>query len=733
MTSPNNGHPLERSAPESAGGGQMDVRFLFHVLMERAWIVVTVFVVGLLLTVAYLNRAPRIFAATATLQVEQREQKILKFEKVVQEDLQSMETMRTILQTIKTRILLERVAVSNGLASDTRFIPAEGRAPGAPLPTPTQLAGALDQMVRVVLRPGTRLVDVVVEHQHPEITAQIANSLVETFIRYGFEQENAASTLASENLMREAERMKLKLHDSEVALQGYLEASKSISLEERQNIVTPKLKELSQRLTEAKSSRIKLEAEYAKALEVGTNVTSLMAIPGISSDPTVMGLQLNLAKLEADFATLKLRYRSEHPKYLQLSSQLGEMRDALKDSVLRAQQGMSTAYESSKASEKALEVALQEQEKAALDLNQKAIQYSVLSREVESDRAMYDAVLSRLKETSLTKELASYKVRVVEPALVPTLPVRPQKSKILLRGLILGLLAGVGLALGLNSLDNTFKSVDQAEEELGVPVLATIPNIKDLENANTQVVVAEDSTSQNAEAFRTLRASLSMLGRVEDRRVFLFTSAMPQEGKTFTSLNFALSLAQQGLRTLLIDCDLRRPNVERSLLGKRTTHPGVADYLTGRKPLPEIVQTTEFQDFSILGVGSSTPNPAELLAQGRMSKLIEEALEVYDRVVIDSAPIQAVSDTLLVLEGVQTVCLTVRAGRTPRKASARALQTLRNAGAPVAGIVLNCLRRPRGGGYYYNYYDYSYGEREDSNKNKSKARKVVDLPKVHRG
>ena len=152
--------------------------------------------------------------------------------------------------------------------------------------------------------------------------------------------------------------------------------------------------------------------------------------------------------------------------------------------------------------------------------------------------------------------------------------------------------------------------------------------------------------------------------------------------------------------------------------------------MTGRKPLAEIVQSSEYHDFFVIGVGSSTPNPAELLAQGRMSKLLEEALESYDRVVIDSAPIQAVSDTLLVLEGVQTVCLTVRAGKTPRKASARALQTLRNAGAPVAGIVLNCLRRPRGGGYYYNYYDYSYGERED--KNKDKSRKVVDLPKVHR-
>ena len=701
----------------------MDLRQIYHIVLDRAWMVLGVFVVAVLLTVGYVQRAPRIFASTATLQVEQQEQKILKFDRVVQDDLRSTETLRTILQTLKTRSLLERVASSNDLAMHPSFNPT-----GASPPSLAGLVGALDAMINVRLRAGTRLIDVTVEHTDASLTALIANTLVQEFIRSGYEQDSQAADLASGNLMREGQRLKRKLHDSETALQKYMVDSRSISLEERQNIVTPKLKELNTRVTDLKSARLRMEADHNRLAELGTNTAALLTLPSINTDPTVMGIQVSIAKQESEFSTLKLRYRPEHPKFIQMVTQISELERSLSDAIARANQNLTSSYESAKSSEAALGVALREQEDAALQLNQQAIQYSVLNREVESDRVMYDAVVNRLKETSLTKELTTYKVRVVEPALRPNYPVKPEKSKLLLRGIILGVLAGVGLALGMHSLDNTIKTVDQAEGFLGVPVLATLPPIRELEDNECKIVVEENSNSANAEAFRTLRAALSMLGRVEDRRSFLFTSAHPQEGKTFSSLNFAISLSQQGLRTLLIDCDLRRPSVEAALLGRRSSVVGVSDFLTGRKSLDEVVNSTEHHHFFYVGVGSHAPNPAELLAQGRFAKLIEEALLKFDRVVIDSAPIQAVSDTLLILEGVQTVCLTVRSGRTPRQAVQRAIRTLQNAGAPVAGVLLNFLKRPRGGGAYY-YYDYHYSG-YSSKAPRSEDSAVIELPKA---
>jgi capsular exopolysaccharide synthesis family protein len=200
-----------------------------------------------------------------------------------------------------------------------------------------------------------------------------------------------------------------------------------------------------------------------------------------------------------------------------------------------------------------------------------------------------------------------------------------------------------------------------------------------------------------------------MLGRKEDRRVFLFTSAVPSEGKTFCSLNYSLCLAQQGLRTLIIDCDLRRPMVERTLEGKRERSCGVTDYLTGQKNFRAITQQTAYQNYHYIPAGTYCPNPAELLAATGIDGLIDEALKHFDRIIIDSAPIHAVSDTLLMLKRVQTACLVVRARKTPRGAVRRAIQLLQEAGAPLSGVILNLLPRSRLHGYYYNsYYEYTY-------------------------
>ena len=273
------------------------------------------------------------------------------------------------------------------------------------------------------------------------------------------------------------------------------------------------------------------------------------------------------------------------------------------------------------------------------------------------------------------------------------------------RGIVAGLLLGVLLALGLNALDSSLKTVDDAEEYLHLPVLSTVPKAPKGESV---LVVSNDAKAPSAEAFRTLRTSVAMLGRAENRRTFLFTSAVPQEGKTFCSLNFSLALAQQGLKTLVIDGDLRRPAIEKSLVPDGPRRPGVTDYLTGQKKFDELVQQHGHENFFYLPAGTPAPNPAELLAQGNFDALIAEALQRFDRVVVDSAPIHAVSDTLLMVRHIQTTCLVVRSGKTPRKAVGRAVELLYKAEAPLAGVILNLQARRRFTGGYDPYYSYSY-------------------------
>jgi succinoglycan biosynthesis transport protein ExoP len=333
----------------------------------------------------------------------------------------------------------------------------------------------------------------------------------------------------------------------------------------------------------------------------------------------------------------------------------------------------------------------------------------VLARDVESDKAMYQAVLNRMKETAVTKDLKPNKIRIVQPATVPERPIKPDRTKVIAFGILAGLGLGLLMVMLLNAIDRSLKTVDQTEEFLGLPVLSAVPKFSGLKQDKPLSVLTDDAQSAEAESFRTLRTSLAMTGGKENRRTVLFTSALPAEGKTFCSLNYALSLAQQGLRTLVIDCDLRRPMVEALLDCKQGQGQGVTDYLTKQKKFDEVVYATDSQNLFYVPAGGDVPNPAELLANTGVDSLIDEALLQFDRVIVDSAPIHAVSDTLLILNRIQSVCLVVRVRKTPQNAVQRAVKMLLDAKAPLTGIILNLLPRNRGRGYYYDsHYEYAY-------------------------
>ncbi len=673
--------------------------------MEKLWIIAFCFVTTLLITAAHLHRAPRIFAATSTIQVEQQEQKVVKFEKIQQEDLRYLDVLRTIEQALLSRPLLERVVIANNLMQTFA-------SPAGIQPSKDQAVSMLAGMVDVRLRRGTRLIDVTVASTNPQLCEKVANSIVREYMRYNFEQQSASSQVANEFLLEEAKRLKTKLQESEVNLQAYKESTKSVSLEERQDIVTSRLKELSMRVNEAKASRTRLEVENSQVQNLGTNVTGLLVLPVVANDPAIANITLTLSKLENDFANLRQRYKEKHPKYIQAKSQLNDWRQTLTNAVLKISQTVGAAYANAKAAEEALEKALHEQEQVALDLNKRAIQYNVLAREVESDRALYDSVLTRLKETSLTKELQSDKVRIFQPAYLPGRPISPNVNKVIGIGVVLGLGIGVLLVLLINALDSSLKTVDQAEAYLKYPVLAVVPQIREVIKGKNVLVVASEPLSTAAEAFRSLRTSISMLGKEEKRKITLITSALPEEGKTFCSVNFASSLAQQGHKTLLIDADLRRPSVEKCVFGKKTDAPGVTDFLTGKCTLEQVLQTTSQPDLFVIGAGTRAPNPAELLGEGGFDDLLDEAALRFDRIVVDTAPIHAVSDALTILNRIHTVCLVLRAWKTPKRAIPRALGLLTAAGAPVAGVIMNRMPRRRGPFYAYDtYYDYAYHDK----------------------
>jgi capsular exopolysaccharide synthesis family protein len=343
-----------------------------------------------------------------------------------------------------------------------------------------------------------------------------------------------------------------------------------------------------------------------------------------------------------------------------------------------------------------------------MKLDDDRIEYGVLQRNVETDQAMYEGILTRLKEAKVATGSEPTNVHVFEPALMPSDPMQPKKSLILGISLAGGLLIGLLLALGLHKLDSSVKTVDQAEDVLGLTVLASIPRQTPSRLKESGLTLLKAPASPVAEAFRSLRTSIYLAGRAKGRKIVLFTSTLAGEGKTFCSTNYATALAQQGLSTLLIDADLRSPMICKVLLGGREL-PGLGELLSRKIYAPSAIHESGIENLWVMPAGGLLPNPAELLARGDMGDIVRQLEEKFQRIVIDTAPVTAVSDTLLLVEHAQAVCLVTHGCKTPRKWILRALKLIAEAGARPIGVILNQMPLRMGA---YSYYPGKYGEPE---------------------
>ncbi|HEY5814614.1 MAG TPA: polysaccharide biosynthesis tyrosine autokinase, partial [Terrimicrobiaceae bacterium] len=683
-----------------------------NLLRARAWLIATVACAVFVAALIYVLRAPRIYESQAVIQVQQEAQRVVNIAEISEERPQAGDYINTVVHALTSRKLVLRVIRSTGLDKDPSFAPP--KSDGSPY-TDFELAERLLPMLKVSLRRGTRLVDVKVWNQNPETAQKLAAALVREFLQESFEQRQAISRSANEFLRGEAEQLQAKLEQAERKLQAYREKTKAVSLEERQDVIVEKLREVNSAVTAAKSSRLRLEADLEQMRKIKRNdVDGLLKIGSVSKIPQVALIREQLVKAENDLAEAQERYLPMHPKYIGEKTKVANLRKSLADALSKAHDTLAREYEAAREAEHKLDQSLKDQEQRALDLNKIAIPYNVLQRDVESDRALFQSITRRLKETDITGGVDSPAFRTIDEPLVPSYPIKPRKKLILALALVVGLTLGVGTVIGMDAIDGSLRTLDEAESYLELPVLTAIPDRRKAELLNDgnriyPLVMVDEQGSEQAEAFRTLRASVSLLAKQSEFRSFLFTSAVPSEGKTFTSINFACSLARHGRSTVLIDADLRVPRLNGHLLkDKHEELPGLTDVLCNEIALGNALKKTKQRNLILLPAGRRVSDPAELLDDQSFGLVIEQLLRDFDRVVIDSPPVNAVSDALLIAAFAQATCLVVRAGKTPKKAILRALHQLEMANANVTGLVFNRLPV---GGRSADYYYYQYGSR----------------------
>ncbi len=638
-------------------------------LRARPWTVGLIMAVALGLGVWWGAGARKLYVSQATLLVEGEGQRVVSGAEVA---AVSEEVLKTLEQSLVNPALALRVVERAGGVGDPGFsVDARG-------PVSVQgLADGLQGRMNARVRRGTSMIDVRVGDERPAMARKLAGLWVEQFLESSAEGRVEVSRKAYEFLHEEAGRLKRSLTQAEEALQSYREVHETVSLEERQNMAVERLRELNTKVASAKAERLRLEGDRGQVERMrARRPEELLSLGSIARSEEVAALRNRLSEKESLLAGLSGRYRPGHPKYQQLAGEVAEWRQALGKAVEKAMATVDTAWQGAVATERSLEQAVRSQETIALELGAIGIPYQELLRNLNAERVLYEAVLGRLKQADVGQGVSRFAVRLVVPA---SLPVRPEQGRGLMALLVSVIAGGVVAVLWVmvpNYLGDALHRGSQLERCSRLPLLSAVPEASG-EGAGAEVMVEE--------AFRALRMGLS-LGEAGRARVLVFTSALPGEGKTFCAVRYAMALAGQGLRTLLVDADLRAPALA-ARLGVDAGGGGLGACLQGDVAWGRVVRSTQVEGLEVLPAGRGCG--VDVLREKPLRALLSELAGRYDRVVVDAAPVRVASETLLVASLGDAVCFVVRAGKTRRADVTGALERLRQCGCVLAGVVLN--------------------------------------------
>ena len=724
------GLPLYPSLPshDSALGESL------RVLIKRKWIVVACFVtIFSVIAIASLRMTP-IYEASGTIEINKPDAS-LNFQNSATFSLDYYDPteLETELRILQSDLLALQVIRELNLDRRPEF---GGNVPPSPsldlAPDPLQsdparasaLLGGFKGNLRVANSPNSRIIEVHYRSADRDMAANVVNTLMQTYVDNNIKSRFESTMQASDWLQKQLVDMQMKVETSQEKLVRYQREHEILGIDEKQNITTEKLDELNKELTAAESERMDKEAFY-RLVESGdpdaiasTAGGADAAGSGVQADSQLLDtLRAKEGDLKIQVADLSTQFGPSYPKVTQLNSQLKEVDSQIQAEMKKVVSKVRGQYMTSLQRENMLRGALEKQKQEENKLNESAIEYNLLKRDAETYRTLYEGLLQKLKEAGVSAGLKANNFRIVDSARTPTAPIEPNIPRNLGFGALLGLALGVGLAFLLEGIDNTVRTTEQAQAISGLSPLGMIPlgskAARDATGAKRLVIASSKEAvelvtqvrpqSQMAESYRALRTSLLLSHLGAPPKVIMVTSALPQEGKTTTSINCAVVLAQKGVRVLLIDADLRRPSIHKTLgMGPRS---GLSNVLTGSSNLEQVITRPPIlPNLHVLPAGTPPPNPAELLASANMRDVLDQLREQYDHIVVDTPPSLSVTDAVVLSQRADAVVLVIRSGQTTKQALRRARDILARVNAKVVGVLLNAvdLSSPD----YYYYYEY---------------------------
>lgn len=706
-----------------------------RVLIRRKWIVISSLVLIFGIVAISTLRTTPIYEAAGSIAINKMDPVILNLRDSASgaSDYYDPTDLDTEVRILKSDLLALQVIRQLNLDRQSGFT-TDGQPQSASLelttdtlqPDSEKTSAALANFkgnLQVTLFPNTRIIEIHYRSPDKGLAARVVNALASTYVEQNFKTRFESTMQASDWLSKQLVDLQIKVESSQEKLVKYQKEHEILGIDEKQNTTTAKLDELNRELTSAESARMEKESVYRLAQSGDSDsITAAANAEGTAKGSAANSLLLEkLREQEADLkiqvAQLNTQFGPSFPKLAQINSQLQEVESQIQAETRKVAARLRGDYLASLQRESMLRNALEQQKQEANRLNESAIEYSLLKRDVDSNRTLYEGLLEKLKEAGVTAGLRSNNFRIVDVARVPSAPSEPNLPRNFGFALALGLTTGIGLAFVLEGLDNTVRTPEQAQSLSALPSLGMIPlgsRRGDELSAQQRLALASSKEavelvtqsrpkSQMAESYRALRTSLLLTSLGGPPKVILITSALPQEGKTTTSINSAIVLTQKGTRVLLIDADLRRPSIHKTLgMGPGS---GLSNVLTGSATLRQaIVRSPILPDLFVLPAGTPPPNPAELLASTNMKDVLDELRQQYDHIVVDTPPTLSVTDAVALSTIADRVLLVIRSGQTTKQALRRARDILLSVNAPVCGVLLNAvdLRSPD----YYYYYEY---------------------------
>lgn len=678
---------------QESGESSLNLRHYWHIVLERRWLVVATFLGVFALSIIYLVRATPIYTAVARLQIDREETAPLETQSQVIMQGNHNEYLQTMYKRLLSRSLIEKVRDDLDLDEDERYKRALDK----------NLAVSSD--IRIKPLRLTYLVDIEVDHPNNKTAAEIANSLANNF-----RTDNLTGQIlrSSEGIAILKEELNVLRQQADADAQQLLDYSKQhgrASLDKQMDMVIAAYQKASADLSAAQAEeRIaqSLSEEAEKFLQEGKELST---IPVIAKDANILELKQQLATKQATLASLLTKYKHKYPAVVSAREEIASLQNSLLEKSKEAYRGIQADARFSANKVRNLEQILTEKEQDQMQLQQLRIQYEILQRNADQSTKIYETVFTEQKIREVNKSYRSNNIGIVDLAVAPSSPSKPRKSLILMMGVVGGLAAGFGLAFFVNFLDDSVKTQEDIENVLKLQFLGYIPNIKtnSLVERDLQAHLHPQSTA--AEAFRTLRTAVSLMPKAEMYNVISMTSTIPSEGKSLVASNLAIVLAQTGMRTVLVDADLRRPSVHKAF--QLHSPVGLAAYLKREvDSIEEIVHKSEVPDLDVVCCGGIPGSPSELVGSSRMSQFIEELRNRYDKVVIDCPPVSAVSDPLVIAARTDGVIFVNKFNRIRREHARRTIQRIQDSGVRILGAVINDIDFEGKDSYYYSYYYY---------------------------